>query len=111
MPVPFQGRSLTNVAVAQVAPASLDLASAPGAGLRIHVVSIVLIANGAGTLKFQENAVTDLTGPISLAANGGMVVIADGVNPILSTLTPNLKLNLVTATSFVNGWIRYFIDA
>lgn len=110
MPVPFQSRTVTNVPVIQAAAGNFDIAAAPGASLRVYVLSIVLVANGACTLKFQEGGTTDLTGNMTLGANGGMVVIGNGVDPVLSTAVANLKLNLVTATSFVNGWIRYFVD-
>jgi hypothetical protein len=110
MPLVNYNRTITQSVITQGAAGSLDLVAAPGAGLKIYVVNIVVVAAGAATLKFQENAVTDLTGAMALAANGGIVDIGNGFEPVLQTQTANLKLNLVSTTSAVTGWLRYFID-
>lgn len=110
MPQTFLNRSISQAVITQGAAGSTDLVAAPGAGLKIYVVSIVLVGDAGGTVKFQENAATDLTGAIPLAANGGFVVLGNGIDPILQTNTANLKLNLVSGTAKVFGWIRYFID-
>lgn len=111
MPIANYNRTITQIPVAQGAAGSTDLVAAPGAGLKIYVVNIVLIMTAGGTLKFQENAATDLTGAMALATNGGIVDLGDGREPVLQTNTANLKLNLVTTTGAAQGWIRYFIDA
>lgn len=111
MPVSFLNRSITQAAVAQGAAGSTDLVAAPGADRRIYVVTIVLSLDAAGTLKFQENAVTDLSGAFPIAANGGFVILGNGYDPVLQTNTVNLKLNIVTVTGKAFGYIRYFIDS
>lgn len=110
MPSVVAGRTTSNASIVQAAAGSADIAAAPGTGLRIHVTQIVLVANGACTLKFQEGGTTDLTGNMSLPANGMLVILGNGVDPVISTVTANSKLNLVTGTSFVNGWCRYFVE-
>jgi hypothetical protein len=108
MPV-TTGRTNTQIAVTQGAAGSLDLVAAPGVGMRIYVISIILVADGALTLKFTEGVgPTDLTGAISLAANGGFVEVGTE-HPILKTNTTNSKLSLVTTTSAIKGWLAYFI--
>lgn len=111
MPHKNIARTITQVAVTQGAAGALDLVAIPGAGLKIYVVSIVLVGDAAGTVKFTEGTgPTDLTGAIPLAANGGFVVISNDDTPILATNTANSKLSLVSATAKVFGWIRYFVD-
>lgn len=115
MPDLSYNRTITQVAVAQGStPGTTDLVAAPGAGLKIYVVTIVLSDTAAGTFKFTEGTgPTDLTGAMPFAANGGMVPIGDGINPVLNTNTANAKLSIVSAGagSGANGWIRYFIAA
>lgn len=41
-------------------------------GRRLRVLSYVIVAAGAVSAKFQSGATTDLTGLMSLAANGGV---------------------------------------
>lgn len=113
MPLNTYGRTVTQIAVAAGAAASTDLVAAPGAGLKIYVVGMVLVQKAVGTLKFTEGVgPTDLTGVIDEAAAGGFVVFDNG-NVVLQTNTANSKLSIVTAGAGANanGWLRYFIDA
>lgn len=111
MPPSFLNRTITQVAITQGAAGSTDLVAAPGAGARIYVVSIVLTADAAGTFKFTEGTgPTDLTGVIPVAQFGGFVVLGNGYDPVLQTNTANSKLTVISATSKVFGWIRYFLD-
>ena len=76
------------------------------AGKKIYVTAICLTLDAAGTLKFTEVA-GDLTGPLSIALNGGMVV-GDGSRPILWTSTAGEDLKITTGTGKANGWIAYY---
>lgn len=109
MPVASNSRTRTQVAVTQGAAGSLDLAAA-APGLRIYVTRIVVALSAAGTLKFQEGGTTDLTGAIDLGAAGGFVVGDPNGEPVLFTITPNTKLNLVSTVGLCKGWIHYFYD-
>lgn len=110
MPVSNLNRTITQIVVTQAGAGSTDLVAIPGAGLRIFVVSIVLILDAAGTVKFTEGTgPTDLTGAIPVATNGGFVVTGNGYDPVLQTNTANSKLSMVSATGKAFGWLRYFI--
>jgi hypothetical protein len=102
------GRTVTNLAVAQGAAGSTDLVAAV-AGMRIVVVAAVLIADGAGTLKFQSGGATDLTGPMKLADTGGFVAIGETEMPLFWCAVGE-KLNIVSSVSKMNGWIRYLLS-
>ena len=112
MPLATLNRTINQVIITQGGAGSLDLVAAPGAGLRVYVVAIVVTLSAGGTLKFTEGTgPTDLTGTMNIAANGGLVISGDAASPILHTNTANAKLSLVSATGVAQGYIRYFIDA
>lgn len=112
MPVHNLNRTITQVTISQAAAGSSDLVAAPGADLKVYVVSIVFTMGAAGTFKFTEGTgPTDLTGAMNVSGSGGLVSIGDGINPILQTNTANSKLSIVTTGGDADGWIRYFIAA
>lgn len=75
-------------------------------GKKIRVLSYSLVAAGAVTVKFQSGSTgTDLTGAMSIAANG--TVSADSVNGLFETAASTLlNLSLGGAVS-VTGHITY----
>lgn len=110
MPITNQNRTIVQVALDQGGAGSTDLVAAPGAGLRIFVVTIVVSMAAAGTIRFTEGTgPTNLTGDLDIALAGGFVSIGDGVNPVLQTNTANSKLTVTSTTGAANGWIRYFV--
>lgn len=112
MPVSYQNRTITQVAIDQGGAGTVDLVAAPGAGLKVYVVTIVVSLSAAGTVRFQEGTgPTNLTGDVDLAIAGGYVTIGNGVEPVLQTNTANAKLSLVSTGGAANGWIRYFVAA
>lgn len=114
MPIHALNRTLTQAVVEQAAIGQTDFAAAPGTGLNIYVVRIVLTLAAAGTVTFnQGTGPTAITGVIPVAANGGFVILGDGVEPVLFTTTANSKMGLVTTGvgATAHGWISYFIDA
>jgi hypothetical protein len=112
MPTPYLGRTTTQVVVNAAAGVPQDLVAAPGARLKIYVVTIVVVLDVAGTIKFTEGTgPTDLTGAMTLGDTGGFVTIGDGVNPVLQTNTANAKLSLAPVTGAATGWIRYYVAA
>lgn len=113
MPELSTGRTITQIEIDQSAAGAVDLVAAPGAGLKIYVVGIVLSNShsASGTFKFTEGTgPTDLTGDLQVIAGGGFVV-GNGADVILQTNTSNSKLSLSTTTAFMDGWLRYFIAA
>jgi hypothetical protein len=110
MPVTNINRTITQASFDQGAAGSTDLVTAPGTGKKIYVVAVVVGLSAGGTVKFQENASTDLTGALPVGASTPYVLIGDGINPILQTNTANQKLNLVSATGAAKGYIRYFTE-
>jgi hypothetical protein len=110
MPQHVLNRTITQVAIDQSGAGTTDLVAAPGAGLRIYVVVLVVTLSAAGTIRFTEGTgPTNLTGDMPLATGGGFVVLGDGYNPILQTNTANSKLSIVSATGFADGYLRYFV--
>lgn len=68
------------------------LVAAPANGQAIYVVSYVVVAAGAVTVKFQSGN-TDITGTMSLAANGGLVCAGRPESPVLKC-GANAALNI-----------------
>lgn len=110
MPISFQNRTIQNVVITQAAAGSTDLVAAPGAELRIYVVRMVFTMSLAGTVKFTEGTgPTDITGVMDIAQAGGMVVVGDGIEPVLFTPTANSKLSIVTTAGQAEGWLHYYV--
>lgn len=123
------------VAVTAKAPAELDPSAEPKfaaiaaassgdntivaavTGKRIKVISYVVVAAGAVTAKWKSGAGTDLSGAMSLAANGGVSMAPPGAptgrraGHLLQTASgAALVLNLGGAVS-VAGHVSYFTEA
>lgn len=113
MPAPYLGRTITQVAINAAAGTPQDLVAIPGAGLKIYVVNFALVVDTAATVvKFTEGTgPTDITGAMVFAANGGLVGMGDGINPVLQTNTANSKLSISSTVGASRGWIRYFVSA
>lgn len=77
------------------------------AGKIIRVYAVVLIAAGAVTVKFQSGASgTDLTGPLTLAANTGFSSSWSPVGLFQTAEGALLNLNLGGAV-VTGGWLIY----
>lgn len=112
MPISSNNRTMIQVAIDQGVAGSTDLVAAPGAGMKIYVVSIVVSISAAGTVRFTEGTgPTNLTGDLDLALAGGFVSIGNGIEPILQTNVANSKLTITSTGGAANGWIRYFLDS
>lgn len=80
-------------------------------GSRIKVVSYVLVAAGLVTVKWKSGAATDLSGAMSLAANGGVAIPGQPSSHIAQTAAGQaLVLNLSAAVQ-VSGHVAYFEEA
>lgn len=105
-------------AVDSYAHASINLASgtnqqlvaAPGANKQIWVYGLGFVVNAAGTVSFQDEDDTAITGVMPFAANSGLVIPPSGnfAMPIWKLAT-NKALEVDIATSEVDGWISYGI--
>jgi hypothetical protein len=101
------------VAINAAAGTPQQLVAAPGSRLKIYVLTIVVVLDVAGTVKFTEGTgPTDLTGALTLGDTSGFVVTSgDGDDPVLQTNTANAKLSIASVTGSATGWIRYYVAA
>ena len=78
------------------------------ASKKITVLSYVLVATGAVTVKWRT-ASTDISGAMALAANGGVSAHSGDITiPLLQTATNEaLNLNLSSAVQ-VSGHVTYY---
>jgi hypothetical protein len=104
-------RTTTQLVVAQGAAGSLDLVAAPGTDFRVYVVTICLVSDVAGTVKFTEGTgPTDLTGAMVTGVGSQLLLGGNNDFAVLQTITANAKLSLVSVTSKLSGFIRYYVD-
>jgi hypothetical protein len=104
----FQGKPAQFAAI-NVSVGQTQLVAAAGAGLAIKVVSYVIVAASAVTVKFQSGNI-DLTGPMSLAANGGCAVLSTPSAHLFQTAV-NTALNInIGGTVTVTGHLAYFVE-
>lgn len=108
MPILSNNRTILQASFDQGVAGSTDLAAAV-TGQRIYVVAVCISASAAGTVKFQENAATDLTGAMPIGTSP-VLLAGNGNYPILQTNTVSLKLNIVSVTGAVKGYIRYYTE-
>jgi hypothetical protein len=95
-------RTLTYVAVAQGGAGTTALIAAD-TSQKHKVLGCALIMDAAGTLKFTDGT-DDLTGAMSIAANGGFVLPASN-EYYLTTNASNRALNIVTVTGKASGFV------
>lgn len=113
MPEPFQNRTLQRVPVASVNAGDSIIDNGAGTDLYVHVVQLAAIASAAGTIQWISSPGGALSGAMSVAANGGLVVIGDGVTPIVSTAIAGRSVVLTwvpTTTGNLGGWLLYFVS-
>ena len=101
----------TNISTGTISTAAsgaTQLVAAPTNGQAIYVVSYVIVATSAVTVKFQS-AANDKTGAMSLAANGGLVVIGRPDMPLIRcNANEALNINLGGAVQ-VSGHFSYLL--
>jgi len=85
--------------------AGTTLIAAASASNKHKIVGGLLTLDAAGTVKFTDG-VGDLTGAMTLDANSGFVIPAEGL-PMIETSTTNTALSLVTTGGKAKGVIRY----
>lgn len=101
------GKTITYVPVAQGAAGTTVLAAADVSN-KHKIIGGMLTMSLAGTLKFNDG-VADLTGPMTFATNGGMVIPESPV-PFTQTGAINRALNLITTLGQANGVIAILTE-
>lgn len=82
--------------------ASTTVIVAAVADKKVRVLSMSIVATAAGTVRLENTDGTDLSGPMSLAANGGLAPV--GV-PVLVT-GEGLGLQIVSSAA-IAGFVTY----
>jgi hypothetical protein len=108
--VPQAGRTIQRATLSQ-AVGSGDLIPTPGAGARIYIVSLIITALAASTVKFTCPS-GDLTAVHDLAANGGLQLGKGApASVVMETLQQNEKVSVtVGGTGPVKVTARYFVS-
>lgn len=101
-PTTYNGKTLSYVVVAQGAAGTTQLAAASAAN-KHKVMGCFVVMDAAGTLKFTDGTV-DLSGAMSVAANGGFVLPSGNV-PYLETAAVNRPINIVTTAGKAAGTV------
>ena len=99
-PATYAGKTLTYVSVNQGVAGTTTLAAA-SVGNKHKVLGVILTMSLLGTLKFNDG-VADLTGPMDIAATGGLVSPTSLV-PYVETGAANRALDLVTTLGAARG--------
>lgn len=101
------GKTLKFVAIAQTVAGTTTLVVAD-ATKKIKVVNYTLALSALGTTKFIDG-IGDLTGAMSIAANG--VISANGqASSHLFETAVNSTLSIVTTGGAANGHLSYFLE-
>ena len=103
--------SYTTAAINADAAANQELVAAPGAGKQIWVYGCFMMADtGAGTVTFQDEDDTALSGDCAVSDEGGWVLPMSGnfAMPWIKVAT-NKALEIDCATSTIEGIITYGI--
>lgn len=96
---------------AAVTTADQQLVAAPGANKQIWVYGINFVTAAAGTISFQDEDNTAISGVMSFAANGGMAVAPSGnFSMPLWKVATNKALEVDTASGAdAKGWLSYAV--
>ena len=102
--------SYTHAAFNLAAGADQSLVAAPGASKQIWVYGLGFTVNVAGTVSFQDEDNTAITGIMQIGATGGMAVSPSGnfAMPIWKLAT-NKALEVDVVTSELDGFLDYAI--
>ena len=102
--------SYTQVAINLAAGANQSLVAAPGASKQIWVYGVAFLVNAAGTVSFQDEDDTAISGIMPFATNGGMAMAPSGnfAMPLWKVAT-NKALEVDVVTSELDGSLTYGI--
>lgn len=106
-----QGRNLAFAAISGATSGNNTLVAAAGAGLKIKVVSYVVVADGTVTLTFQSGAAgTALSGAMALVANSGVSAISQPSSHLMETAANTLLNMSLSAAIGVRGHLSYYVE-
>lgn len=94
-------RRQVETTIAHASPSSsgnTEVVAAQGAGVKIRVLSLVIITTDAQTIKFQS-ATTDVSAAFPMAANGGMVLPNNDHGWVQTAANEALNINLSAASA------------
>lgn len=77
-------------------------------GRKIRVISYLFICSAALTINFESNT-TDVTGPMQVAANGGVSYPGGVLAPAFETATGEKLAMTITGTGNVRGHLSYIL--
>lgn len=102
--------SYTQVAINLNAAANQVLVAAPGASKQIWVYGVTYTCSVAGTVSFQDEDDTALSGIMDHAANSGLSHSPSGnfAMPIWKVAT-NKALEVDVVTAAIDGWLNYAV--
>lgn len=103
------GKTLQFAVINQGAAGTTEIVAAVG-GQRIKLVSYAFTLSILGTAKWRSGAATDMSGPMDIAATGGVAIAGDVANPLAQTVVGE-ALNIVTTLGAARGHISYFTEA
>lgn len=97
--------------ISTAASGGTDLVAAPGASLRIRVLSYVIVAGGTVNVKFTSGTgPTDITGAMPLVVNAGVAASSDRYGLFATAANAKLSINLSGAVQ-VSGHLAYIVTA
>lgn len=102
------GKTVTYVSVAQSVAGTTELAAAT-IGKKHKLLGALLVMSATGTLKFTDG-VSDLTGAMDIAANGGFTAPTN-LFPYLETGLTYRALSLVTTVGAAKGLVVILTEA
>lgn len=106
-PSTYYGKTIIYVPVAQALAGTTVLVAA-NASNKHKIVGGILTLTLAGTLKFTDG-VDDLTGPMTFATNGVLVMLQSPL-PYIQTGAVNRALKLVTTLGAANGIVAILTE-
>ena len=102
-------QALTDAVVSSNSTGNITVVAAV-AGKEIHVYRLLIVVDAATVLTFRDGASTNLTGAISMLANGSITLDYDGGSKAwFSTTTGNAFVINQTGTAQVSGKASYVL--
>jgi hypothetical protein len=100
----------TTAPIHATAAGALVIASSPGSGKRIQLLSYALVAATGASVRLQSPSGTDQAGPFALIGNSGLVEKGDAEEPLtICGYDSHLVLNLAGNTP-VGGRFTYMVE-
>lgn len=101
--------SYTVTSINLAAGADQVLVAAPGTSKQLWVMNVAITTNAQGTVSFQDEDNTAISGIMQLAQYGGFVAKSDNFAIPVWKVATNKALEVDIVTSEVDGWLGYAI--